>query len=162
MAGCQSGTAVGYTPPPPPLPQRKDATQGQRCTSSRSYRSPGCQGVGLRSLQTLPPVLEQVTACGLRRHLGIHNLTAQLFLLNPQQTCPPAQWAPNWPRDPGAQAAGPFRGQATPMPSRTTLPTPPRGSAPTTQGGSHNTTGITSDTEAVGIQDLWVHTVKVF
>lgn len=26
--------------------------------------------------------------CGLRRHLGIPNLPAQLFLLNPQQTCP--------------------------------------------------------------------------
>ena len=161
MTGCQSGTAVGYTPPPPTTPEKR-CNSGSEMYQLKVLQVTRVPGSGLRSLQSLPPVLEQVTACGLRRHLGIHNLTAQLFLLNPQQTCPPAQWAPNWPRDPGAQAAGPFWGQATPVPSRTTFPSPPRGSAPTTQGGSHNTTGITSDTEAVGVQDLWVHTVKVF
>lgn len=85
-------------------------------------------------------------------------LPAQLFLLNPQQTCPPVQWAPNWPRDPSRPLPGTGHPSAKPhhIPHPTT-----RGSAPTTQGRSHNTTGITSDTEAVGLQELCVHTMKV-
>lgn len=108
MGGCQPGTAVCYTPPPP-LPQRRDANSGSEMYQLEVLQVTRVPGRGPEVTADPAPSSGTGHSYGLRRHLGIPNLPAQLFLLNPQQTCPPAQWAPNWPRDPGAQAAGPFQ-----------------------------------------------------
>ena len=157
MAGCPSGTAVCYTPPPA-LPQRRDANSRSEMYQLEVLQVTRVPRRGPEVTADPAPSSGTGHSCGLRRHLGIPNLPAQLFLLNPQQTCPPVQWAPNWPRDPSRPLPG--TGPTSAKPHHIPHPTT-RGSAPTTQGGSHNTTGITSDTEAVGLQELWVHMMKV-
>ena len=128
MAGCPSGTAVCYTPPPA-LPQRRDANSRSEMYQLEVLQVTRVPRRGPEVTADPAPSSGTGHSCGLRRHLGIPNLPAQLFLLNPQQTCPPVQWAPNWPRDPSRPlpGTGPFQGQAPPVPSHTTFPTPPQG-----------------------------------